>query len=112
MENSSASGLLFLICVNERPEDSPLPCCAARGSASLLAAFQAEHARRGWPRGVKVVGTTCLTSCQYGPTVAVYPGAIWYGGVTEGNVAELFDSHLSGIGPVERLLIPDDVQVW
>ena len=112
METSANSGILFLVCVNERGDGSPLPCCVARGSAALLAAFQAEHARRGWPRGVKVVGTTCLTSCQCGPTVAVYPGAIWYGGVTPADVTELFDTHLSGSGPVKRLLLPDDVEVW
>jgi (2Fe-2S) ferredoxin len=112
METAINPGILFLVCVNERPEGSPLPCCAARGSAALLAAFQAEYARRGWPRRVKVVGTTCLTSCQCGPTVTVYPDAVWYGGVTEADVKELFDAHLSGNGPVERLLLPDDVRVW
>jgi (2Fe-2S) ferredoxin len=58
------------------------------------------------------VGTTCLTSCQCGPTVAVYPDAVWYGGVTEADVKELFDTHLSGSGPVTRLLLPGDVRVW
>ena len=112
METSEKGEVLFLVCVNERPDGSSLPCCAARGSKALLAAFQAEHARRRWPRGVKVVGTTCLTSCQCGPTVAVYPGAVWYGGVTKADVKELFDTHLGGSGPVERLLLPKDVRVW
>jgi len=102
----------FFVCVNERPAGSPLPCCAARGSASLLAAFQAEHARRGWPRGVKVSGSTCLTSCQCGPTVVAYPEGTWYGGVSEADVPELFDAHVSGAGPVSRLLLPPGVRVW
>lgn len=106
------AGTIFLVCVNERPADAPLPCCAARGGRGLLAAFREEYARRGYPRGIKVVGTTCLTSCQCGPTVAVYPGAIWYGGVTPEDVTELFDAHLAGSGPVERLLLPEDVSVW
>jgi (2Fe-2S) ferredoxin len=59
-----------------------------------------------------VAGSTCLTSCQCGPTVAVYPDAIWYGGVTEADVTELFDVHLSGRGKVERLLLPPDVRIW
>jgi (2Fe-2S) ferredoxin len=106
------SGTLFLVCTNERPSDSPLPCCARRGGSSLLRAFRAELARRGYPRGVMVAGSTCLTSCQCGPTVVVYPDAIWYGGVTEADVAELFDVHLSGRGKVERLLLPSNVRVW
>jgi len=106
------TGTVFLVCTNERPPDAPLPCCAARGSRGLLAAFQAELARRGHPSGVKVSGSTCLTSCQYGPTVAVYPEGIWYSGVTEADVTELFDAHLSGKGTVARLLLPDSVRVW
>lgn len=102
----------FFVCVNERAADAPLPCCAARGSRDLLAAFQAEQAARGFPRGVKVSGSTCLTSCQCGPTVVVYPDAVWYGGVTPADVPELFEAHLSGRGPVVRLLVPEDVAVW
>lgn len=102
----------FFVCTNERPEGSTMPCCAARDSRALLRAFQAEHARRGYPRGVKVSGSTCLTTCQCGPTVVLYPDALWYGGVTHADVSELFDTHLSGSGPVERLLLPDDMQVW
>jgi len=59
-----------------------------------------------------VAGSTCLTSCQCGPTVVVYPEGIWYGKVTEADVAELFDAHLSGRGSVDRLRLPDDVRVW
>jgi len=104
--------LPFFICVNERPEDAPLPSCARRGSGALLEAFQAEYARRGYPRGVKVSGSTCLTSCHCGPTVVVYPAGIWYVGVTEADVAELFDAHLSGGKPVARLLLPEEVRIW
>jgi (2Fe-2S) ferredoxin len=89
-----------------------LPCCAARGSRELLTAFQAEQARRGYPRGVKVSGSTCLTTCQCGPTVAVYPDGVWYGEVTPADVTEVFDAHLAGAGPVAWLLTPADVRVW
>ena len=102
----------FFVCTNERPPTSPLPCCALRGSRKLLEAFQAEQARRRWPRGLKVSGSTCLTACQYGPTVVVYPEGIWYSGVTEADIPELFDAHLLGKGPVKRLLLPPHVRVW
>lgn len=102
----------FFVCQNVRPAGSPLPCCQARGAGDLLAAFQAEFARRNWPRGVKVSGSTCLTTCQHGPTVVVYPDAVWYGPVTPGDVPVLFDAHLQGAGPVTRLLVPPDTPVW
>jgi (2Fe-2S) ferredoxin len=105
----------FLICTNERGADAPLPCCAARGGRDLLDAFQAEFARRGWPRGVKVSGATCLTTCQHGPTVVVYPEGIWYGGVSEVDVCELFDAHLCERGEpavVTRLRVPSTTRIW
>ncbi len=102
----------FFVCTNERPDGSPLPCCAARGGRDLLTAFQAEFARRGYPDGVKVSGSTCLTTCQSGPTVAVYPEGTWYAGVTPADVPELFDAHLTGESPVKRLLLPVGVRVW
>lgn len=102
----------FFICTNERASASPLPCCAAQGGAKLLDAFQAEFARRGWPRGVKVSGATCLTTCQHGKTVVVYPDGAWYGSVSEDDIGELFDAHLGGTGPVNRLLVPPTTRVW
>jgi (2Fe-2S) ferredoxin len=106
------TGIVFLVCTNERPPEAALPCCALRGGSGLLEAFRAEFARRRYPRGIKVIGSTCLTSCQCGPTVVVYPDAVWYGGVTPADVPELFEAHLGGKGPVERLLLPEDVRVW
>ncbi len=51
----------------------------------------------------------CLEQCEVGPTVVVYPDAVWYGGVTPADVDEIIDSHIIGGRPVERLIIPDSV---
>jgi (2Fe-2S) ferredoxin len=44
--------------------------------------------------------------------VVVYPEGTWYGDVSEADVSELFDAHLSGTGPLSRLLLPPGVRVW
>ena len=49
----------------------------------------------------------CLDQCEHGPTVVVYPDAVWYGGVTEADVAEIVERHLVGGEPVERLRLAD-----
>ena len=51
----------------------------------------------------------CLDQCELGPTVVVYPEAVWYGHVTPDDVDEIIESHIVGGQPVERLVIPDAV---
>ena len=50
----------------------------------------------------------CLGPCFEGPTVVVYPEAVWYVGVTPADVPEIVESHLAGGIPVARLVRPDD----
>jgi (2Fe-2S) ferredoxin len=38
----------------------------------------------------------------------VYPDAVWYGAVTEADVAEIVDSHIVGGVPVARLRLADE----
>lgn len=101
----------FFVCTNARPDGHPLPSCARRGSLDVYEAFQCELARRGFPDGVKVTATGCLTPCQCGPNVVVYPEGVWYGGVTPGDVPELFAAHLDDESVVSRLLLPEGVRL-
>lgn len=102
----------FLVCANVRPEGNPLPSCGRRGSADVYEAFRCELSRRGWPPGVKVTPTGCLTPCQYGPNVAVYPEDIWYAGVAPADVPEIVAAHLDRHTVMERLLLPADARLW
>lgn len=54
---------------------------------------------------------SCLGPCGSGPVVVVHPDNVWYGPVTEADVEEIFDSHLAGGRPVERLMIPEEAFV-
>lgn len=110
--NTHAVQFHFFVCTNSRPPHSPLPSCGRSGSGDVYAAFQQELAARGLPPGVKVTATSCLTPCQHGPTVVVYPAGTWYGTVTPADVPEIIASHLEGRQPLERLLLPRDAQLW
>ena len=101
----------FLICTNKRADGHPLPSCGARGSAGVFEAFTQALARRGFPPGVKATATGCLTPCQEGPNVVVYPQGLWYAGVTPADVPALLAAHLDGVGNVDRLLLPPEVRV-
>lgn len=50
----------------------------------------------------------CLEQCEHGPTVVVYPEAVWYGGVRLDDVEEIVSSHIVGGKPVARLMIADE----
>jgi (2Fe-2S) ferredoxin len=56
---------------------------------------------------VRVNKSGCLDQCEHGPTVVVYPGAIWYGFVKPDDVQEIVNEHLLNGRPVERLRLPE-----
>ena len=101
----------FFVCTNERPSGHPLPSCAPRGGAAVFAAFGRELARRGNPPGVKVTASGCLTPCDHGPNVVVYPEGVWYANLTASDVPALLAAHLDGVGCVESLRLPESVRL-
>jgi (2Fe-2S) ferredoxin len=96
------------VCTNARPAGGK-PSCGARGAAEVLTALQEGVGRRPelWGR-VAVTPSGCLGPCFEGPTVVVYPEAVWYVGVTPADVPEIVESHLAGGVPVQRLVRPED----
>ena len=101
----------FFVCTNARPEGSPLPSCGGQGGAAIYQAFTRELSRRGWPSGVKATATGCLTPCQCGPNVVVYPAGVWYAGLDVGDVPALLDCYLDGMGDVSHLELDNEVVV-
>jgi (2Fe-2S) ferredoxin len=72
--------------------------------------FKAKLSERGIPNSrVRANKAGCLDQCEIGPTVVVYPEAVWYGHVTPADDDEIIDSHIIGGKPVERLIIPDSL---
>ena len=96
------------VCVNDRPGDDERGCCLARGGAEVAAAFKRKLYERGFKRVVRANKAGCLDQCARGCVVVVYPDAVWYGGVTPGDVDEIIEEHLVHGRVVERLVIPDE----
>lgn len=94
------------VCTNRRPEGGR-GSCAGRGSEAVLAALQRALAMRPEAAAeVAVTACACLGPCTEGPTVVVYPEAVWYAGVQVSDAGEIVDEHLVGGRPVERLVYP------
>jgi (2Fe-2S) ferredoxin len=99
----------IFICTNQRPEGHPRGCCSPSGEGELHRLFKVKLAQRGIKGTVRANKSGCLDQCEIGPTVVVYPEAVWYGHVTPEDVDEIIDSHIIGGRPVERLIIPDSL---
>ena len=98
------------ICLNQRPPGHPKGSCTERGTQDLLEEFgRIMEEREAWGR-VAITKTGCLGPCELGPTVLVYPDGVMYVEVKAGDVAEIFDKHLLGGHPVERLMAP--AEIW
>jgi (2Fe-2S) ferredoxin len=58
----------------------------------------------GLESSIRINHAGCMGQCGNGPMVVVYPDNIWYGGVMIEDADAIFDEHLRGGHPVERLL--------
>ena len=97
------------ICTQTRPSGHPRGSCGENGARELWDAFINEVDQRQLFDTVALTNTGCLGPCASGANVLVYPEGIMYGKVTSADVAEIFESHLLGDQPVERLKLPPEV---
>lgn len=92
------------VCTQNRPPQHPRGSCSAKGSTAVLQAFWAELQQRQAYERVAITYSGCLGPCESGPNVLVFPENVLYSGVAVEDVKEIFNSHLEGGQPVERLL--------
>lgn len=98
----------LFVCCNKREPGSQRGCCNPDGSDALRNALKAELKRRGLGPLVRANAAGCLDQCELGPTVVIYPQAIWYGGVTLADVPRIVEETVIGGRVVEDLRIPDE----
>ena len=94
------------VCHNVRPEGAPRPSCTADGKSEVFTQLQ-QAAKTAGLTNVRINKSLCLDQCEHGPTIVVYPEAVWYGGVKPEDAAEIVEEHLVNGRPVERLRIAD-----
>ncbi len=92
-------------CLNAREDGRP--CCADRGAQSAQ-----EHAKKRIKKldlngqgKIRINKAGCLDRCEEGPTLVVYPEAVWYTYVDRDDIDEIIDRHIVKGEIVERLLI-------
>ena len=78
------------------------PNCTPRGSRSLLPVLEEAVARAGLGDRVDIIAVSCRARCEYGPSMNVYPGPVFYNQLTPEAVEEIVREHLGGGRPVAR----------
>ena len=97
----------ILCCCNQRPEGHPRSCCTDRGSRPLME-YLARRVEELDLEGVKVTEAGCMERCELGPTVVIYPDAVWYTYQNEDDVDEILERHFRKGEIVERLNLEVD----
>jgi (2Fe-2S) ferredoxin len=98
----------IFICCNQRKPGHARGCCDPEGSQELRDCFKKELKRRKLGPTVRANQAGCLDQCELGPTVVIYPQAIWYGGVTLDDVPRIIEETVIGGRVIEELRIPDE----
>ena len=91
-----------------RPEGAPRPSCTTDGKSELHTQLQQLAKTAGLGNTVRINKSGCLDQCEHGPTVVIYPEAIWYGNVKPEDAAEIVQEHLVNGRPVERLRLAEE----
>jgi (2Fe-2S) ferredoxin len=95
----------IFICCNRREPGNSRGCCDPAGSEALRDAFKTELKKRNLGPLVRANKAGCLDQCELGPTVVIYPQAIWYGGVQLKDVPRIIEETIVGGRVIEELLI-------
>jgi (2Fe-2S) ferredoxin len=91
------------VCENQRTPDDPRGSCKAKGSTELRLAMKTIIDQAGAKSRIRCNMAGCLDACAYGPSVVVYPDAVWYTVPTPADAEEIAREHLLGGRIVERL---------
>jgi (2Fe-2S) ferredoxin len=86
----------IFVCCNQRSPEHRRGCCDPEGAETLRNAFKAELKRRNLGPLVRANKSGCLEQCEHGPTVAIYPQAIFYGRVTLADVSRIVEETVIG----------------
>jgi len=79
--------------------------CPTQGDTEkYVKILRAGVAKAGKTTEVRINKTGCFSQCGHGPMMVVYPENVWYCGVQESDLQEIFEAHILGGKPVARLI--------
>ena len=70
------------------------PNCSGRDSKALLPILEQAVAQAGITDRVEILATTCRNRCDFGPSLNVYPGPVFYNQVDDEAIRDIVACHL------------------
>ncbi len=83
--------------------------CTSSHSEKIVDALNAEIAKHGLEKDVRVVLTGCFGLCALGPIMIVYPEGAFYSCMDANNVPRVIEEHIIGGKPCTDLLYDETV---
>jgi (2Fe-2S) ferredoxin len=78
--------------------------CPSQGNVEEYVKWlRGECVKAGLKDEVRINKAGCFSQCGHGPMLVVYPDDVWYTGVQQADLSEIFQSHIRDGRPVERL---------
>lgn len=93
----------ILVCASFRVKGESKGMCHKKDAAELLPYLETELSDRGM-EDVMVSSTGCMSRCENGPLMVVYPAGSWYGEVNEEKIDTILDALQEGKEATELLL--------
>lgn len=87
------------------------PNCSERGSRALWPHLARAIAEAGLGGRVEILATTCRNRCDYGPSMNVYPGPVFYNQIDEAAIDVIVREHLAGGHIAHRWLFRPKVEL-
>ena len=98
----------IFVCGNVRSAGHSRGCCDPEGADRLRTELKNLVKSSGLGARVRVNKAGCLDHCEHGPTLVIYPQAIWYGGVKEEDLHRIVDETIIGGKVLDDLVIKDE----
>ncbi len=95
----------IFFCLNNRGKNET--CCNNFG-ANRLQKYAKDRLKsiKGYSnKKIRVNRAGCLSRCDEGPVLVVYPEGVWYQYLDESDIDEIIESHIIGDKVVKRLQI-------
>lgn len=82
--------------------------CLSTGSMEVYESIKGKIEENRLESEIKIISTGCMGLCAQGPLMVTYPDRIMYTHVKAEDVEEIWESHIMGGKPVERLFARDN----